>query len=53
MTTEQRFVTYEEARDIFATKADMAQMETRLIKWMVGSQLGFVIAIAAVMRLLS
>ena len=67
MMTEQRFVSSEEAREVFATKADiaqvetsvaqletrMAQMETRLIKWMVGSQLGFVIAIAAVMRLLS
>ena len=35
-TSEQRFITYEEARDIFATKADLAEMETRLVKWMVG-----------------
>ena len=39
-TSEQRFITYEEARDIFATKADLAEMETRLVKWMVGMMLG-------------
>ena len=39
-TSEQRFITYEEARDIFATKTDLAEMETRLVKWMVGMMLG-------------
>ena len=39
-TSDQRFITYEEARDIFATKADLAEMETRLVKWMVGMMLG-------------
>ena len=39
-TSEKRFITYEEARDIFATKADLAEMETRLVKWMVGMMLG-------------
>ena len=39
-TSEKRYITYEEARDIFATKADLAQMETRLVKWMVGMMLG-------------
>ena len=39
-TSERRFITYEEARDIFATKADLAEMETRLVKWMVGMMLG-------------
>ena len=64
MVTEQRFITYEEARDIFASKADlarvegqlearMAQMETRLIKWMIGSQVGLIVAVAAIMRFLS
>ena len=63
MTTEQRYITYEEARDIFATKADlarvegqlearMAQMETRIIKWMIGSQVGLVVAVAAIIRFL-
>ena len=44
---ERRYITYEEARDIFATKADiakvearLAEMETRLVKWMVGMMLG-------------
>ena len=64
MVTEQRFITYEEARDIFSTKADlaraegqlearMAQMEPRLIKWMIGSQVGLIVAVAAIMRFLS
>ena len=39
-TSEKRFISYEEARDIFATKADLAEMETRLVKWMVGMMLG-------------
>ena len=46
-TTERRLIAYEEARDIFATKADIAKMETRLadmetrlVKWMVGMMLG-------------
>ena len=39
-TSEKRFITYEEARDIFATKADLAEMEIRLVKWMVGMMLG-------------
>ena len=37
---EVRYITYDEARDIFATKADLAEMETRLVKWMVGMMLG-------------
>ncbi len=39
-TSERRYITYEEARDIFATKADLAEMETRLVKWMVGMMIG-------------
>ena len=39
-TSEKRFIAYEEARDIFAAKADLAEMETRLVKWMVGMMLG-------------
>ena len=39
-TSEKRFISYEEARGIFATKADLAEMETRLVKWMVGMMLG-------------
>ena len=64
--TEDRFITYEEAREIFATKADIAEvrtdvaelraevrgdvaeMETRIIKWMVAVQIGGITAMAAV-----
>ena len=64
--TEERFITYDEAREIFATKADIAEvkadiaelrgevkaeiaeLETRLIKWMVGTQIGGIAAFAAV-----
>jgi len=49
MTTDARYITYEQARDVFATKADLAdlrvelhQMENRIIKWMVGLMLGSV-----------
>lgn len=39
-TIEQR-VSYIEGRlDSFATKADLAEMETRLIKWMIGTMFG-------------
>ena len=47
-TNERRFITYEEARYIFVTKADLAQMETRLVKWMVGMMFGGMAASAAV-----
>ena len=47
-TNERRFITYEEARYIFVTKADLAQMETRLVKWMVGMMLGGIAAATAV-----
>ena len=54
-TNERRFITYEEARDIFVTKADiakmkahLAQMETRLVKWMVGMMFGGMATAAAV-----
>ena len=51
-TLEQR-VSYIEGRlDSLATKADLAKsigdLETRLIKWMVGVQLGGIVAMAAV-----
>ena len=51
-TLEQR-VSYIEGRlDSLATKADLAKsigdLETRLIKWMVGVQLGGIAAMAAV-----
>ena len=48
MTSEQNYITYDQAKDIFATKADLAQLETRLVKWMVGMVFGGMIASAAI-----
>ncbi len=48
MASEPRYITYDEAKDIFATKADLAQLETRLVKWMVGMVFGGMIASAAI-----
>ena len=46
-------------RENMATKADLAELklelsrsEAKLIRWMIGSQIGLVIALSAVMRLL-
>ena len=58
-TLEQRVSRIEGAYEHLATKADLTQLEnrltsdinqleTRLIKWMVGLQLGSVVALAAV-----
>ena len=46
MAFEQNYITYDQAKDIFATKADLAQLETRLVKWMVGMVFGGMIASA-------
>ena len=43
MATSQQPITRSELREElqhYATKADMAQMETRLVKWMVGIMFG-------------
>lgn len=48
MTSEQNYITYDQAKDIFATKADLAQLETRLVKWMVGMVFGGMVASAAI-----
>ena len=39
MAAETQYITYDQAMDLFATKADLAQLETRLVKWMIGLQL--------------
>ena len=39
MTTESQYITYEQAKDLFATKGDLAELETRIVKWMAGLQL--------------
>ena len=59
-TVEERIARIEERMDTFATKADLANMRTEmkgdiadlkvdLIKWMVGTQIGFVIAISGLL----
>lgn len=49
MTTVEGRVSFIEGKlDQFATKADMAEMESRLIKWMVTLQLLGLGAIAAI-----
>ncbi len=47
-TVEERVSFIEGKLDQFATKADMAEMESRLIKWMVTLQLLGLGAIAAI-----
>lgn len=47
-TVEQRVSRLEGAYEHLATKADISQLESRLIKWMVGLQLGSAVALAAI-----
>ena len=47
-TVEQRISRLEGAYEHLATKADLGQLENRLIKWMVGLQLGGLVALAAI-----
>ena len=60
VTVEERIARIEARMDTFATKADLANMRTEmkgdiselkvdLIKWMVGTQIGFVIAISGLL----
>ena len=51
MTTAEHPVTRTELREelrYYATKADLANLETRLIKWMVGLMISAVVAASAV-----
>ena len=51
MTTAEHPVTRTELREElrhFATKADLAKLETRLIKWMIGLMVSAVVAASAV-----
>ena len=47
-TVEQRVSRLEGAYEHLATKADISQLESRLIKWMVGLQLGSAVALVAI-----
>lgn len=53
MQNEENYITYNQARDIFATKADLAELETRLVKWMVGMMFGGMVAAAAIASAIS
>ena len=53
ITTEgPRFITMEEAKELFATKVDLANMETRIIKWTAGMMIGGITVAAAVVSVL-
>ena len=53
MQNEENYITYDQAKDIFATKADLAELETRLVKWMVGMMFGGMAAAAAIASAIS
>ena len=40
MATESQYITYQQARDLFATKEDLAKMEARLGRTMLQMALG-------------
>ena len=53
ITTEgPRFITMEEGKELFATKVDLARMETRIIKWTAGMMIGGIAVAAAVVSIL-
>ena len=53
MEREESQITYSQAKDIFANKADLAELETRLVKWMVRTTLGGMVAAAAIASAIS
>ncbi|MYC37903.1 MAG: hypothetical protein F4X66_13470 [Chloroflexi bacterium] len=55
MTTasnEERLARLEAGQEHLATKADLAALEDRLVKWMVGLMLGAVVAATAIATLI-
>jgi hypothetical protein len=48
MSVEERLVRIETRLDGFATKEDLANLETRLIKWMVGLMVGSIVAASSI-----
>ena len=55
MTTasnEERLSRLEAGQEHLATKADLAALEARLVKWMVGLMLGAVVAATAIATLI-
>ena len=49
---EERLIRLETRQDTLATKEDIANLEARLIKWMVGLMLGSVVAATAIATLI-
>ena len=47
ITPEERFARLETRQENAATKEDLANLETRLIKWMVGLMIGATVAATA------
>lgn len=45
---ETRLDGFEDRLSNFATKADLAELETRLIKWMVGLMVGAIVAASSI-----
>ena len=45
---ETRLVGFEDRLGIYATKADLAELETRLIKWMIGLMVGAIVAASSI-----
>lgn len=50
MERGENHIAYSQARDIFASKADLAELETRLVlvKWMAGMMFGGTVAAATI-----
>ena len=48
MSVEERLGRIETRLDGFATKEDLANLETRLIKWMVGLMVGSIVAASSI-----
>lgn len=53
MASEIQYITYQQAKDLFATKEDLARLEARLIWKIAGLQIGSMVAIAAILRFLA
>ena len=51
-SNEERLASIEGRLDGFATKEDLAQLETRLVKWMVGLMLGAAMVATALATLI-
>lgn len=52
MSNEERLIRLETRQDTLATKEDIANLEARLIKWMVGLMLGSIVAATAIATLI-